>query len=710
MNERIRRYFEYTMSHNLFPPLELLELDEWDENYSEPMRNAKRLVDHMLRQEIILQEDCELAGLTNFRSGAIIPMDLFPRAGHAAFRRAQGRFYMKPVENLCSLEWQHSSPDLGKVVRIGLNGYRKEINIARRNYIGKENHLKFLAAMELFIQGVEQRIEAYRAYCVEVSCRTEDPARKAALRKMAARLEKVPMDPAETFEEAVQTVYIAWQFLSDSLGRLDQYLYPLYKKDMEKGILTKERARELLQELFLMINRTTPLNCDNDTKGAECHFVIGGYTIDHEDGFNDLSLLIVKSMMDMPIVRPQLSLRWNNKTPRSVLKMMMDYERKDPYKRVAFVNDEPRIKSMMEIMLLPWEKAYDYIMCGCNEPAFQGGISLGGNKVNILRTMTDLFEKRKVELLECRTFDEFYSLWEKVLRQDLEQVLSWSNKFNDLRSGDCNIMSSLFLEGCIERAESATRGGASLVRSGCMIMGGSNLIDSLIIVKQFVFEEKRVSMPELADALEKNWEGYEELRNRILKHGKFFGNNEEISNEMARRVNHSIYEFACGRLDIFGNQIMFGNLTGYHPYFRWFGETTSATPDGRMAGSDLSFGSGSANGKDLAGVTSQLLSVAQWDPSGIMCGETILNLTMAKETIENEESFDKFVSLVETYFKMGGLHLQLNYISREELLKAQANPQDHKSLRVRVSGYSGYFTRLSRENQETVIERTSHKV
>ena len=217
-------------------------------------------------------------------------------------------------------------------------------------------------------------------------------------------------------------------------------------------------------------------------------------------------------------------------------------------------------------------------------------------------------------------------------------------------------------------------------------------------------------MPELADALEKNWEGYEELRNRILKHGKFFGNNEEISNEMARRVNHSIYEFACGRLDIFGNQIMFGNLTGYHPYFRWFGETTSATPDGRMAGSDLSFGSGSANGKDLAGVTSQLLSVAQWDPSGIMCGETILNLTMAKETIENEESFDKFVSLVETYFKMGGLHLQLNYISREELLKAQANPQDHKSLRVRVSGYSGYFTRLSRENQETVIERTSHKV
>ena len=710
MNERIGRLLEYVKTHNLFPEPVKYTPDPFDDNLAEPVRIAKRLTDYMLSQPVILHEASELAGLTQFREGAPEPADLFPRAGHSRCAAALARYYRKPQENLCTMEWQHSNPDLGKAVRIGLKGYVREINESRKRHAGDPERLFFLTGMELFIQGLEQRIEQYRAYCVEESGKNADPERKRTLRRMARNLERVPANPAESFEEAVQTVFICWQCLSDSLGRPDQYLWPYYKRDMEKGILTREHAKELLQELFLTIHRYTKVGTFNDDKGGESHFVVGGYTIDHEDGFNDLSELIVESMMELPAARPQVSLRWNEKTPFSVLKKMMDYERKDPFKRVAFVNDEPRIKAMREIMGLPWETAYDYIMVGCNEPAFQGGISLGGNTTNILRSMTDVLSERKVEVLECATFDEFYTLWEKVLDRNLESILAWSNKFNVLRAGDCNVMSSLFLEGCIERAQSATRGGAVRVRTGWNFMGGTNLIDSLCIIKQFVFDEKRVTMPELLEALEKDWQGFEELRLQILRDGRFFGNNDDLSNAMARRVNQSLYDFAAGRLNLFGDQIMFGNLTGYHPHFAWFGALTGATPDGRIAGSALAFGSGQSEGKDREGITSHLLSVAQWDPTGIMSANTIMNLTMERAVVEDEESFDKFVHLVETYFRLGGLHLQLNYLSAEELLKAKASPQEYKSLRVRVSGFSAYFTKLVPEIQDNVIARTVGKM
>ena len=175
---------------------------------------------------------------------------------------------------------------------------------------------------------------------------------------------------------------------------------------------------------------------------------------------------------------------------------------------------------------------------------------------------------------------------------------------------------------------------------------------------------------------------------------------------MARRVNQTLYDFAIGRLTVFGDQIIFGNLTGYLPHFAWFGSKTGATPDGRVAGSALAFGSGQSEGKDRDGITSHLLSVAQYNPTGIMNGNSVMNLTVDHSIIENEESFDSFVRLIETYFQQGGLHLQLNYLSAGELLKAKASPQDYKSLRVRVSGFSAYFVGLVPEIQDNVISRT----
>jgi formate C-acetyltransferase len=285
-------------------------------------------------------------------------------------------------------------------------------------------------------------------------------------------------------------------------------------------------------------------------------------------------------------------------------------------------------------------------------------------------------------------------------------MLDWSNRFNMLRSRDCNVLSSLLLDGCIERAESATRGGASLARTCISLMGGTNTIDSLCIIKQFVFDEKRCTMQHLVEALDADWKGCEILRDEILRDGTFYGNNDDFSNKMAQTFHASLFRFAADRTDIWGFPLSFGNLTGYNPHFATFGALTQATPDGRVAGAAMLFGSGQSDGKDSDGITSHLLAVAHMDPTGIMCGNSVMNLSVDEPTVRNDDSFEKLVSLIETYFREGGLHVQLNHVAKADLIAAKKNPHGYKSLRVRVSGFSAYFTGLREQIQDNVIART----
>ena len=384
----------------------------------------------------------------------------------------------------------------------------------------------------------------------------------------------------------------------------------------------------------------------------------------------------------------------------------MDAERHDKNKRIAFVNDEPRIAFLMDQFGLPWEVAYNYIMVGCNEQALQGGINLAGNKINVSKSIETVLHDQRDDVLACKTFDDFYKVYERELFSDLTKANDISNQFNALRAKDCNVLSSLFLKGCIRNAQSATRGGASLATPSFSVIGGTTVIDSLAIIRQFVFEEKRVSMETLLDALAKNWEGYETLRADILRDGRFFGNNDSLSDEIAQRFNKSLWAFTQGKTDLFGNRISYGNLTGYHPYFRFFGEHVRATPDGRHDGDDVTFGSGQTGGKDREGLTSLLLSVAHMDPEHILTGSSVLNVMISEKTMQSDEEFDKVVSAVEIYFREGGSHLQFTHASKAELLDAKAHPDRHQALRVRVSGFSAHFVTLKESHQDNIIERT----
>jgi formate C-acetyltransferase len=198
------------------------------------------------------------------------------------------------------------------------------------------------------------------------------------------------------------------------------------------------------------------------------------------------------------------------------------------------------------------------------------------------------------------------------------------------------------------------------------------------------------------------------MRTLILKKGKFFGNDDDSSNEVARLLYRTFYEFLKDRKNLFGYHWLIGDLVGYNEHHKWFGEKTKATPDGRYAGDRIKFGLGQRDGRDKNGLTALLNAIAGVDPHAIACGSTVTNISIDEQLIRNDANFEKTVDLFETYFKNGGVHFQLTYVSREDLICAKQTPDAYQNLRVRVTGFSDYFTRLQESMQDDIIERTTH--
>ena len=527
------------------------------------------------------------------------------------------------------------------------------------------------------------------------------------LAELAETLPKAVRKGASGFYEAVLSVYFFYAFLPDSIGLIDRYLYPYYKKDVESGKITENDAKDFLQELFIMIQSTSHPETPQFTRGGECHFAVGGYTPEGEDGFNELSRLIIEALLDTPVYCPQVSFRRTEKTPFETLKFMMDRERTDKNKRIDFINDEPRIRALIKSGI-DFEKAVDYTATGCNETILNGGTYFGGMKSNIVSAITGVMYARSDEAAGCRTFDEFYSLFEDELASVLEKIQAYSDKFNGKKAKDLDVVSSIFLDGCIENAASVTQGGCTASTNALQLIGSTNVIDSLSVIKQFVYDEKIISPAELIGALKNDWQGYEKLRTRILNTGRFFGNNDPLSDGIAKRFFDSVARCLDGKKDLFGFPVFGcrGAQIGYHPHHTLFGDLTEATPDGRQKGEMFTYGMNQINGKDREGLTALLSSLAQADESDISFGPSVTNVLVDEKMMFDDAQFEKTARLFETYFKLGGLHLQLNYVAKEDLIKAKANPAEYGNLRVRVSGFSEYFINLLPELQDEIIART----
>ena len=668
---------------------------------------AHKIVEYLEAQTIRIDPEDRFVGRLKFTGD--VRGDLFRRSGSSRYGKLNGSFYKKPFENLATKDHQHANARFVDVVTQGFEGIKNRIRLSYARHAGEPEKQLFLKALDVVIDGLIAWEERCAKACEEAA-ETAGPERAAELKEMARILRRVPLHPAETFREAIQSVYFCWQFVPDSLGTADRYLLPCYRHSMEKGEMTRDEAKEYLQELFVMINGwTTPVNKWAADKGGESHFCIGGMTEDGGDAYNELSELIMESLMEIPTYRPEISLRWTEKTPRSVLRYVMDCERHDAFKRVALVGDPRRIRAMTDILGISLRDAVTYTMCGCNEPATQGGINEAACNMNGVRCLDRLLYDCRDEVLSAESFDEFYALFAREFKKDVDRYVEICDGFNRYLSTDFDLVSSLFMDGPVENGVTLVGGGARVGFGGVSLIGTGTVIDSLIVIRQFVYDDGLFTMKELMDMLDANWQGYDARRRMIYRTAKYHGNDTELGNEIARRYTTTVYDLFAPKLDVFGYPFLIGDLIGYCTHNSWFGEAMRATPDGRLAGEAISFGAGQTGGRDREGLAALLNSVAQMDPTGIMTGPTVLNVMLDEALIRDDEKFEKTVALVEAYFKAGGPHIQLNYVSKEELLAAREKPEEHENLRVRVSGFSGYFTLLDPKLQADIIERTAKK-
>jgi len=703
MEERIRKLCEMTLRGEMMVTTRKTEFDRKDLFLPKIQREVKRLCEYILNQEPQLTEYSALTGLFRF-DGSVVG-DAYNRSGHKETQEAMSKFYLQPIDNISTMEWQHATADYQKVLTVGIRGMIDEIRAVR---LTLQDNDKIA-----FSDGLEKVAETLIAWANRCADRTvafadtvSDCQAKKRLIRLSESLRYVPENPPRNFYEAVLTIYLCFSANPDSLGTLDRYLSPFYENDRKNGTLSMEEATAYLQELYLMIQAYTPRNSRNFFKGGNSHFCVGGYLPNGEDGFCETTRLIVDSLTELPTFIPEITFRWTKKTSYDVLYYMMDKERKDKNKRIAFTNDEKRLLCYTQICGIPFADAVGYTMVGCNEPAFLGSITGSNSKINFLRAMESLFHERQSLIADCQDFDSFYAVYEKAMTDDLALGYFYDNAYNSCRAGDVNYISSLFFHGCIENATSLTQGGGTTVIVLPMLLGITNVIDSLIVVRQFVFDEKILTMKELIAAVRNNWKGYEDIRTRILKTGDFFGNDTDRSNEVAQKLYDSLYRYVSRQTNLFGYHFLVGDILGYNEHHKWFGSATKATPDGRYDGDMLKYCIGQSEGRDRNGLTALLNSLAKLDPHAIGCGATACNVTLDKQLIENDDIFPRIVATFESYFKMGGVHFQLSYVSTEDLRKAQQNPNAYGNLRVRVTGFSDYFVNLQNSIQEDIIHRT----
>ena len=705
MNERIESLANKTVSGEMYVYPVKTEYDRCDLFLPPIKMSGKRVCEYIRNQEPLIVPESRFTGLIKFDGS--VEGDIFGRTGHKNNSIACEYFYNRPVDNLLTFEWQHSVGNFGKIIAGGITGVKDEINKSIQKHKEDENALQFLETQSDICDAIIDWAKKCSKKALVVSECTNNTEYKKNLKRLSQALEHVPENPANNFYEAVLSLYVCYGFIPDSIGLIDRYLYPFYKKDIKSGNLTKEEASEYLQELFLMLQARIHISSDRFYRGGESHFCVGGYLENGEDGFNELSKLIVDSLMELPTWIPQISLRWTRKTPHEVLHYMMDCERKDPNKRIAFVNDEPRINGLMKYTGFSYKKAITYSMIGCNEIALPGGIVFGFDQMNIVRCVQNTFFNRREDIVKTKTFDEFYDIFQEEMFNDLWEADKIGRGLQTIRSRDCNLVSNIFIDGCITNAKSVTQGGTDTYIAVGVLIGISNVIDSLSVTKQLVFDEKKITMGKLIDALQNNWNGYEDLREYILKKGMFFGNDDDCSNSIANRFFKSLDNWNTGD-NYLKKPWVFGNLIGYNEHNKFFGNNTKATPDGRFDGDMINFGIGQSEGKDRNGLTALLSSVAKCDPYSILTGPSVTNVLLDEQLVKKDENFEKLVYLFEAYFKMGGTHFQLTYVSKEDLINAKKTPDKYKNLRVRVSGFSDYFIFLNEGLQDEIIKRTTH--
>ncbi|MHA1587499.1 MAG: trans-4-hydroxy-L-proline dehydratase [Candidatus Thorarchaeota archaeon] len=591
----------------------------------------------------------------------------------------------------------------------------------------KEQELK---AMSIAADAVIILAERHAEKARELALTEGNPQRKRELEQIVKICSHVPANAPRNFWEALQSYWFIHLGIITELnvwdsfnpGRLDQNLYSFYEHDKKSGNLPPESARELLQCFWVKFNnQPAPPKVDitEEQSGTYQDFALintGGLTQDGSDGVNELSYLILDVCREMKLIMPSVCTQLSSKNPDIFLK-----------KAVEVVNEGFGQPSMFNTDVIIKE----FLRAGKSmEDALAGGpsgcvtISAFGKESCILTGYCNWPKILEITLnngmdpkigkqiglktgnpREFKSFSELFSAYKKQLRYFIDIKINGNNIIERLYSEHMPApFMSLLFDDCIKKAKDYHNGGPRYNSTYIQGVGMGTVTDSLTSIKYNVYDKKNITMSELLVGLNRDFEDHEILQNILLHKTPKYGNDEDYADTIAEEVFETYFEAIDGRPNTKGGEYRVNLLpTTVHIYF---GQVTGATPDGRKAGAPLSDGISPSQGSDKNGPTAVIKSVARIDHS--RTGGTLLNQKIMPHLLSNEEGREKLASLVRSYFKLGGHHIQFNVVSAETLRDAQLSPQSHSNLIVRVAGYSDYFVNIGKDLQDEIIARTEH--
>lgn len=635
----------------------------------------------------------------------------------------------------------HLAVDYQKVLEIGLKGYearvlqlKEELDLCVPENIDK---YQFYKAVLIVIEAVKTYANRFSVLAKELSEKAEGKRREELL-EISRICAKVPYEPAETFQEAVQSTWFIQLILqiesnghSLSYGRFDQYIYPYYQHDIERGIMTDDQVVEILTNLWiktLTINKVRSQAHTFSSAGSPMYqnVTIGGQTPDKKDATNQLSYLILKSVALTRLPQPNLTVRYHRNMPKAFLDEAIEVMKLGTG-MPAFNSDEVIIPSFIEKGVKE-EDAYNYSAIGCVETAVPGkwgyrctGMSYMNFPRILLITMNDGIDptsgKRFVKgcghFKDMTSFDELMKAIDHVMRELTRMSVIVENAIDLALERDVpDVLCSALTEDCIGRGKTIKEGGAVYDFISGLQVGIANMADSLAAIKKLVFEEKKITPQQLMSALEDDFtsEDNQKIQQMLIHEAPKYGNDDDYVDNLVVEVYHSYIDemkkypnTRYGRGPIGGVRYA-GTSSISANVGQGFG--TMATPDGRKARTPLAEGCSPAHSMDRSGPTAVFKSVSKL-PTHEITGGVLLNQKVTPQMLSKEENKEKLEMLIRTFFnRLDGYHVQYNVVSRDTLIDAQKHPENHKDLIVRVAGYSAFFNVLSKATQDDIIGRT----
>lgn len=627
----------------------------------------------------------------------------------------------------------HIIADYEKVLNKGFKGLKQEViekletlDITEPDYGEKYD---FYQSELILCDAMVDWAHRYAEEARKLAKNETDENWKKELENIADICSRVPENPPTNFREAVQSfwlthlvLYIEQNGLAVSVGRFDQYMYPFYKSSIEKGEITKHEAQELIECLWI---KFTEVMRAYDYEGAKYYagfsisenMVIGGVDSHGNDVTNELSYMCLKAEADTKLSQPNLSVRIHENTPEEFFMAAVRVSSTGRSKP-QFFNDRIAVPMLVSLGV-PLEEARDYSISGCVEavPPHCNGMTNAAMS-NIAKALelalNDGVCRLSGKQIGPKTGDprKFNSI-EDVFKAFREQVSAYVNEMvsalNIIEKTHAKYHPlpyfSLLMDDCVEKALDITAGGARYNYTGPQGVGLGNVANSMAAIKKLVFEDKKISMKELIDALDKNFEGQEYLRQMLINKAPKWGNDEDYVDNLGKEVANIYCEEVSKHKNTRGGVYRPGiySVSANVP----LGLHVGALPDGRLGKETLSDGIAPQHGTDLKGPTAVTKSASKLDHLKVYNG-TILNQKFTPKLLETESGKAALKSLIKSYFDIGGWHIQFNVVDAATLKKAQGDPEKYKGIIVRVAGYSAFFVELDKAVQDDIIDRAEY--